>query len=105
MISKLKSRYLLKKFLDEFDLDGLRAEGVSNLEYLDFQLSRLEKMKDGWECTSRDPSVTVKVRARARDLSQNAEGLISGIKFGISFILHKDQDLNKDIPGVKPTTN
>lgn len=102
MTSKLKSRYLLKTFLDGFDLNALKAEGMTNLAYLDFQLSRLENMKAGWETTSRNPSLSVKTRTRARDLAQNAEGLLAGIRFGISFVLHQDNNLDQDVPGIRP---
>jgi hypothetical protein len=51
-----------------------------------------------WEARSTDPALTSRQRARNRDLVQNAAGLINGIKFGISFLLHKDEDLTKDLP-------
>jgi len=96
-----KSRWLLKTFLDEFSLEAVKEAGCRNIDYLDFQIKRLESMRTGWDTTSRNLSLSVRKRQRARDLAQNAAGLLAGLKFGISFIVHQDKDLDADVPGVK----
>jgi hypothetical protein len=92
MKPKFSAKHVLKKYVDEFTTEGLN---LKNLGYLDFHLGRLERMQAVWEANSQDPQFSVRQRARSRDLSQCAQGLVNGIKFGISFIQHQDTDLDK----------
>lgn len=85
----VKSKFLLRRLLTEFPPDG----ELPNLKYLETQIDHLINMSEFYRAQSRDPRLPARIRARARDLSQNAQGLINGIKFGISFWLHKDVDL------------
>lgn len=86
----IKAKLLLRELLQNFEP---RKEGVSNEEYLDEQLKHLETVRVTYRARSSDARIPARLRARARDLEQNAAGLINGIKFGISFILHKDEQL------------
>ena len=97
MESEAASELLLKEFLDGFDAREEPYSRLTNLKYLEFHLSRLERTLLKWEASSIDPALGLKERARARDLTQNARGLINGIKFGISFIIHQTEDLDKSV--------
>ena len=84
------SRFLLGKLLDEFDINSQRV----NREYLQHQLQRLALNASTYREQSQNPDVAPSHRARARDLEQNAYGLINGIKFALSFLDNKLFDLD-----------
>ncbi len=95
MHAAVGSKYLLKQILNDF-LDEFESSSVKNNQsYLEFQIGRLERMAAGFRNQSRNPEVSNHQRARARDLEQNSLGLINGIKFGISFMLHNEEDFAK----------
>lgn len=86
------SRILLSAVNEDFE--AIRANpDTPNLEYLEKNIERLEQLALMFYSQSKDPNMPPRLRARARDLQQNTLGLINGIKFGISFWLHRDQDL------------
>lgn len=61
----------------------------ANVEYLEKNILRLEtlKLKAKADSTSLENS---RARAIARDTEKMCEGMIAGIKFGISFLLYGD---------------
>ena len=86
----IASKYLLKSLLDSYD--G-KVEEIKNRSYLTEQTKHLERMITTYYIQSKDPMLSTRHRARARDLEQNAMGLLNGIKFSMAFMLHKDGDL------------
>jgi hypothetical protein len=84
----IKSKMLLRNILEDFE-----ANGLPNQTYLEEKINLLERLVMLYSTQSRNPQILPRHRARARDLEQNAVGLINGIKFGISFMLHKDMNL------------
>ena len=82
------SKKLWKKFVEEFDTADL-----PNQEYLEYQLQRLSELKILYKEKSENPKLKPKDRAKARDLQMATEGMLTGIKFSISYWLHKDKDL------------
>jgi len=91
MDANATSRMLLEKLVDDFDV---RTE-MPNQEYLEYQLGKLDEALVSYRAQSKNPKLAAKDRARARDRVQAVTGMIKGIKFSISFWLHKDQDLLK----------
>ena len=89
MDAQATSNTILKKLAEEFDINT----PVPNQEYLESQLNRLQRMVLIYKTQSSDAKLSGRQRARARDLEQAANGMINGIKFSISFWLHKDTDL------------
>ena len=75
--------------LDEFEID----ETLPNAKYLEQQMGHLARMCAVYKSQSTCPTLTARNRAKARDMEQNALGLINGIKFSISFWLNRDIDL------------
>jgi len=98
MKAEFGSKFLLKKMLDEFkpSLEGLSKE---NIEYLEQQLKYLNGMAAAYKEQSRNPAVLSRHRARARDLEQNAIGLMAGIKFSLSLLLYNDYELHLENQG------
>lgn len=90
MDAKIASKFILRKLLSEFD----KEKDLPNQEYLEAQLKRLNQMSGIYNTQSSNVNLSPRQRARARDLEQNCLGLINGIKFGISFWLHENEDLN-----------
>jgi len=103
MDAKAASNLILKKLLKDFD----KYKDLPNQQYLEEQLRTLYRMSGIYKVQSINSESSARQRARARDLEQNTLGLINGIKFGISFWLHENQDLaalaeqsiNTDGPG------
>jgi len=89
MDAQATSATILKKFVEEFDVNT----PVPNQEYLESQLNRLQRMAMIYKTQSSDTKLSGRQRARARDLEQATNGMLNGIKFSISFWLHKDTDL------------
>jgi len=89
----IASKYVLKKFLESFDE---RKIGIPNEIYLEEQIAHLRRMICIYKEQSKNKNLSPRHRARARDLEQNAEGLLNGIMFAISFIHHKNTDLIGD---------
>jgi len=85
------SRQILNKMLKE-DFTCTRQD-LPNREYLEKNLLYLERMAISYRNQSEDSQLSPRSRASARDLLQNCYGLINGIKFGISFLDHKDVNL------------
>jgi hypothetical protein len=94
MDSKIASKYILKKLVDDFKI----PQDIPNQEYLETKVDMLNRMSAIYKSQSRNPQYSARQRARARDLEHNCLGLINGIKFGISFWLHADVDLMKMEP-------
>lgn len=92
MDASATSRMLLEQLVDDFDV---RHMEMPNQEYLEYQLGKLDEVLIGYRAQSKNPKLAPKDRARARDRVQAVTGMIKGIKFSISFWLHKDQDLLK----------
>ena len=80
------SRILLAQILTEDFIEN-KKEIVTNQVYLEKQLIQLEALRLMYKQNSQDQRVSSRARARARDLEQNAAGLINGIKFGISLLI------------------
>ena len=96
---------IFKKLITDFNLDV----DIPNQQYLETQLAKLERMRILYRTQSKNPKLAARQRARARDQELATTGMITGIKFSISFWLHKDQDLMKmenviAEPSVKPET-
>ena len=89
MDAQATSDTILKKLADGFDINT----PMPNQEYLESQLNRLQRMCLIYKTQSADTKLSGRQRARARDLEQASNGMINGIKFSISFWLHKDTDL------------
>jgi hypothetical protein len=85
------SERILKKLLKRFKI----SDDMPNREYLEARLEHLTRMSATYRIQSKSPELSARARAKARDMEQNCEGLIHGIKFGISFWLHKDSDLEE----------
>ena len=75
--------------MDGFDIKA----DIPNQVYLETQLSKIVRMQTIYKTQAKDTSLSSRQRARARDLEQAANGLVNGIKFSISFWLHKNEDL------------
>lgn len=97
MKSNFCSKFLLRSLLEDFDVESFET----NQKYLEDQISRLERMQLVYLSQSIDKKVPPRIRARARDLEQNSMGLINGIKFALSFMMQKDEDLDKLVQGSK----
>lgn len=53
-------------------------------------LAKIERMAEVYRNTSSDISLQPRHRARARDLEQNAIGLINGIKYALAMLGHAE---------------
>lgn len=87
----IKGAKILKKLLADFE----KYKDLPNQEYLEFQIRRLNQMSTVYKTQSVNSELSARQRAKARDLEQRTLGLINGIKFGISFWLHENEDLMK----------
>jgi hypothetical protein len=90
-----KSRVVISQVLGSFD-----PEKQDNLEYLEFQLQRLEVMATTYQNGMKDQNLTARIRARNRDLLMTTTGLINGIKFGLAMQQYRGQDL-MELEGLK----
>jgi hypothetical protein len=91
MDARVASKYILKKLLNDFE----KQKDMPNQVYLETQLTRLHQMNAAYKAQAINAGLSAHQRAKARDLEQNCLGLINGIKFGISFWLHENEDLLK----------
>lgn len=82
---------ILNKLMEDFE----NYKDLPNQKYLETQLERLYQMKMVYKSQSSNPKLSGHQRAKARDNQQRTLGLINGIKFGISFWLHENEDLLK----------
>jgi len=80
--SEIVLKKLFKKIMDDFD----PSKDRTNKEYLESQLTFLNRMAYTYKNHSVDINFSPRNRARARDMEQNCLGLINGIKFAISFV-------------------
>ena len=91
---------ILTKLLNDFE----KYKDLPNQEYLEAQLSKLYQMKAIYKTQSGNVKYPAHQRSKSRDLEQRTLGLINGIKFGISFWLHENEDLanliTKEVKGV-----
>ena len=55
-------------------------------------LAKIERMAEVYRNTSSDICLQPRHRARARDLEQNAIGLINGIKYALAMLGYTDRD-------------
>jgi len=99
MDAQATSSILLKKLVEDFDI---KTE-VPNQIYLETQIARLQRMMLIYKTQSKDTKLSGRQRSRARDLEQATNGMINGIKFSISFWLHKDIDLMELEDVVEPS--
>lgn len=83
------SRINLKKILSNFDLSKLQ---VNHKDYLEGQIKNLEKMIISYRVQSQNKELPPRIRARSRDLEQNAMGLLNGIKFSLSFMEYQNKE-------------
>lgn len=95
MREHLASKFLLRQVLKEYDQET--QKGLPNQEFLEKQIERLNGLLVYYRAQSIDARLPPRIRARSRDLQQNVMGLINGIKFGISFMLHKDTTLDTEL--------
>ena len=96
------SKFLLKKIMEEFTQSY--GSGLPNQAYLEHNLDLLQKQAGFYETQSKNPQLPPRVRARNRDLMQNAIGLMKGIEFGIAFMLQTEENLDSLVeksPSVK----
>ena len=85
------SKQILSKMLKENY--SYIQDGLPNKEYLESNVSYLEKMSLQYKQQSENLELAAHLRAKARDLLQNCYGLINGIKFSISFLDHQKVNL------------
>ena len=83
------TRLNIKKVLQEFDTKNLK---VKHKDYLEGQIQNLEKLVLSYRVQSKNSELPPRIRARSRDLEQNAMGLLNGIKFSLSFIEHQNEE-------------
>ena len=95
-----ESQALVYAWLSEFEPNKVQGQVLeSNIEYLEKTMSRLEGLMMKCHGDSKTAS-TARARAIARDTEKSVSGLINGIKYGISFLLHgKEVNLNEDNNG------
>ena len=84
------SRINIKRVLEDFDATNLK---VNHKDYLEGTLKNLENMILSYRVESQNQKLPPRIRARARDLEQNAMGLLNGIKFSLSFVYHQDKEI------------
>lgn len=89
MKPEICTKFLLRQVLKSFNTKDVET----NQFYLEERLKQLAVAAQVYKNQSQNATIPSRVRARARDLEQNAYGLINGIKFGISFMLHSKEDL------------
>lgn len=89
MESIYASRINIRKILREFDPKETK---FNHRDYLEGQLNNLEKMVISYRVQSQNKELSPRIRARSRDLEQNAMGLLNGIKFALSFLDHQDKE-------------
>lgn len=83
------SKINLNRLLEKFDP---KEYNLKHKDYLEGQLNNLEKMILSYRVQSKNSELPPRIRARSRDLEQNAMGLLNGIKFALSFIHHQNKD-------------
>lgn len=85
------SSVLLRKLLQNFDKT---KNNLPNEKYLNECLEHLNRMAGIYKLRSQQDDLIARHRARARDLEQNAIGLLNGIKFALAFMNHKEGELD-----------
>lgn len=89
------SQAIVYAWLSDFDPKVVQGNVLeSNIEYLEKTISRLEGLMIKSSGDSKTAS-TARARAIARDTEKSVAGLINGIKYGISFLLH-GKEVNLD---------
>lgn len=82
--------------VENFDPEMARGKTLdSNIEYLEKTLERLEGLRTKAAIDMRTAR-TARVRGIARDTLNQVDGLMAGIKFGISYCIHSEEDLNEE---------
>ena len=82
-----------KDILEIFTKDFSLIDGSPNKEYLEKQLANLTSLAFSYRKQSENSKNKPVERAIARDYEQNCIGLITGIKFAISFLDHQSVNL------------
>jgi len=82
-----------KDILENLTKDFVLVDDSPNKEYLEKQLFNLTSLVFSYRRQSENIKNSPIERARARDHEQNCIGLISGIKFAISFLDHQSVNL------------
>jgi hypothetical protein len=88
---------LVYAWLSDFEPEKVKEQVLeANIEYLEKTMARLEGLMVKCHGDSQTAS-TARARAIARDTEKSVAGLINGIKYGISFLLHgKEVNLNEN---------
>ena len=81
----------IKKILNNFNSDEIE---VNNKDYLEGQIKVLENAILSYRVQSKNKELPPRIRARSRDLEQNAMGLLNGIKFSLSLLQHDKEKLS-----------
>ena len=91
------SQALVYAWLSDFEPQIVKNNVLeANIEYLEKTISRLEGLVAKAHGDSQT-ATTARARAIARDTEKSVAGLVNGIKFGISLLLHgKETDFNED---------
>ncbi len=90
-----ESQALVYAWLSDFEPKKVQGQVLeSNIEYLEKTMTRLEGLMMKCHGESQTAS-TARARAIARDTEKSVAGLINGIKYGISFLLH-GKEVNLD---------
>lgn len=85
--------------VDSFDPQEFKGKTLdSNIEYLEKTLERLEGLRTKAAIDMRTAK-TARIRGVARDTMNQVDGLIAGIKFGISYCIYSEENLNEDHAG------
>jgi len=84
-----ESKILIEKLLEEFD----PTKQPYNQAYLESKIDMLSKLVIQYRTRSKDLGSSVRNRSISRDMEQNCLGLINGIMFALSFIEHRNIDL------------
>lgn len=91
------SQALVYAWLSDFDPQKIKGNVLEeNVEYLEKTIARLEGLVAKSHGDSQTAS-TARARAIARDTEKSVAGLVNGIKFGISLLMHgKETSFNED---------
>lgn len=91
MMNSETAKEILTNLLEGFDV----AKDRPNQQYLEEQLTMLDRMAITFRQNSVDLNYTPRNRAIARDKEQTCIGIINGIKFALAFLERSDIDLTK----------
>lgn len=91
-----ESQLLVLKWLSEFEPENVSGSVLDeNIKYLEKTMERLEGLMVKSISDSRRLP-TARGRAIARDTAKSTEGLVNGIKYGISFLIYGNKEILDD---------